>query len=96
MKRTKLISDKYRKSRGGRSKKLTLACEKCERVIFDYQKDGPGLLKRLYFDRIDNPKFIGSKELSCPKCKTLLGVKIIYKKENRLAYRLFAGSVIKI
>lgn len=72
-----------------------LYCEKCKEKIFLYQKDGPGILKRLYFDRIKSSKNISKKNLVCNKCKTVLGIPIIYQKEKRLAYRLFAGAVAK-
>jgi len=29
------------------------------------------------------------------KCKRLLGIKYIYEKEKRPAYRLFVGAVVK-
>jgi len=51
----------------------------------------------MYLDRmmgIDTQKWL-KPNLECPKCKTLLGVPIIYKKENRPAIRLFAGAVGK-
>ena len=61
-----------------------------------YQKDGPGILKRLYLDRIIFPAdLIGKKNLECRKCKTALGIYALYKKENRPAYRLFAGAIGK-
>jgi hypothetical protein len=88
-------SDTYRKNRGGHSRWFLLSCEKCGNSIATYQKDGPGILKRLYLDRIINLKNTEEKELVCKKCKTVLGVLIVYKKENRPAYRLFAGAVAK-
>lgn len=49
----------------------------------------------MYVDRILDPKVsIFRKDLSC-KNKHLLGVKIIYQKEKRPAFRLFVDSVIK-
>lgn len=61
-----------------------------------YQKDGPGILKRVYFDRIVFPTDLNEKKnLECKKCKTVLGVPIIYEKENRLTYRLFVGAIEK-
>jgi hypothetical protein len=87
-------NDKYRKARGGYSQVLELSCANCEKELFRYQKDGPGILKRLYLDRIQEHLPVCSK-LSCPGCKETLGVKIMYKKENRPAYRLFAGTVSK-
>jgi len=61
-----------------------------------YQKDGPGILKRLYLDRIVPSEFSPTgKNLICKKCKTLIGIPMIYEKEKRKAYRLFAGTVEK-
>jgi len=49
----------------------------------------------MYIDRIiDSKVSISRKDLSCPN-KHLLGVKIIYAKENRPAFRLFVDSVVK-
>ena len=97
-KRLSFKSDKYRKNRGGHSRWLLLHCEKCGSSIATYQKDGPGILKRLYLDRIVAPEGLeekGGKNLICPRCKILLGIRTIYEKENRPAYRLFAGAVGK-
>jgi hypothetical protein len=91
-------NDRYRKNRGGHSRLLLLNCEKCGNSIAIYQKDGPGILKRLYLDRIVTPDFLQDKKnknFTCNKCKILLGVQIIYTKEDRLAYRLFVGAVGK-
>ena len=60
-----------------------------------YQKDGPGNLRRMYMDRIIDPQIsITKKDLTCQKGH-LLGVKIMYEKENRPAFRLFVDSVSK-
>ena len=100
----KLKSDKYRKARGGYSRFLNVLCEHCGAKILVYQKDGPGQLKRLYLDRIFAPKNLANFQklsinsvpnLVCPKCKTVLAVPYIYKKEQRKAYRLFVGAVTK-
>ncbi len=95
--RTKLSlkSDKYKKRRGGYSRWLLLNCEKCKSPISFYQKDGPGILKRLYIDRIVGLKSTAGKNLTCGKCKRVLGVRMIYEKEDRPAYRLFVGAVEK-
>jgi len=88
-------NDRYRKNRGGYSRWLSVCCAKCGQEITVYQKDGPGILKRLYLDRMTiRPNW--SKELSCGKCHTILGVKTVYEKERRPAYRLFVGAVEKI
>lgn len=91
----KLKNDKYKKARGGASKLYEIKCHHCGELLFLYQKDGPGLLKRMYLDRIYESSLDVKKNLTCPKCKTLIAVPMIYKKENRPALRLFAGAVIK-
>jgi hypothetical protein len=100
----KFKSDKYRKSRGGYSRFLNVLCEHCGVKILVYQKDGPGPLKRLYLDRIFTPENLANFQklstnkipnLTCSKCKSVLAVPYIYKKEQRKAYRLFVGAVTK-
>lgn len=91
----KLKSDKYKKARGGGSKLLEISCGECDTLVCFYQKDGPGSLKRMYLDRILDPKIsISNKSLKCEN-DHLLGVAIIYKKENRPAFRLFVENVKK-
>ncbi len=95
--KVKFQSDKYKKARGGKSRWLQIFCEKCEELLVKYQKDGPGILKRMYLDRmmgVDTGKWL-KENLVCSKCETVLGVPIIYKKEDRPAIRLFAGAVGK-
>jgi len=89
-------SDRFKKNRGGYSRWLSLSCEKCKTQLMIYQKDGPGILKRLYLDRIVSSNDLKDKDkFECKKCKTVLGIRTLYKKENRPAYRLFAGSIEK-
>jgi len=90
----KLTNDKYKKARGGYSRLLELSCSSCSTVITNYQKDGPGMLKRLYLDRMTTVT-PDSKFLVCPNCGKDLGLYFIYEKENRPAYRLFAGAIAK-
>lgn len=95
MKKTLFKNDKYKKTRGGYSRLLNISCEKCREHICNYQKDGPGNLRRLYRDRISNPKIsVSGKNLTCSRGH-LLGVGIIYDKEKRPAFRLFVDSVTK-
>lgn len=89
------ISYRFKINRGGYSRWLLLSCEKCKAPVALYQKDGPGILKRLYIDRIVEPAMDPKKNLVCKKCKAILGVPIIYQKEKRPAFRLFAGSIAK-
>jgi hypothetical protein len=96
MQKMKFKNDKYKKARGGRSRLLEIHCEECNQFLLFYQKDGTGILKRLYIDRIvDNSDLEKQDKLLCPNCKKLLGVKYVYEKENRLAFRLFAGEITK-
>jgi len=95
MPKTGFKNDKYKKVRGGSTRLLQIYCQKCGSLICFYQKDGPGILKRMYVDRISKPEvLIDKKDLSCLKGH-LLGVKIIYEKEKRPAFRLFINSVTK-
>lgn len=92
----KFKSDKFKKARGGYSKLLDITCEKCEKHICFYQKDGRvGFLKRMYIDRMLDFSDSGNEQLLCPNCNHVLGIRIIYQKEDRLAYRLFVGAVLK-
>ncbi len=91
----KFKNDKYKKVRGGYSRLLDISCEHCGQHLFYYQKDGPGILKRMYLDRIISSNIDISTDLVCPECQKLLAVRIIYEKENRPALRLFVGSVTK-
>lgn len=85
-------NDAYKKIRGGYSRLYEITCRKCGEVICNYQKDGPGNLRRLYIDRMstENKK----KELICSKGH-ILGIKILHTEhdESRLAYRLFVDSI---
>ena len=96
--------DNFRKNRGDYSRLLNVSCRKCETLLLTYQKDGPGNLRRLYFDRIFSPKeltglqnktFTQIKILNCKKCKEVIGTPYIYEKEKRPALRLYQDSVIK-
>ena len=104
MKIIRLKNDKYRKARGGYSRFLEIHCEKCNAAIAIYQKDGPGLLKRMYIERIASPEYFSKlrhipiqkvPKLACPRCKQLIGIPYIYAKEKRPTFRLFEGSVTK-
>lgn len=100
----KLKEDKYRKDRGNYSRLLILSCRCCGNKIAEYQKDGPGNLRRLYLDRIVYPRNLASLSnksiksisiLKCKKCKEDIGTPYIYKKENRKAFKLYQDSLIK-
>lgn len=99
-----LKNDKYKKNRGGYSRLLEISCEGSGAAIGYYQKDGPGILKRMYLDRIyksDDYSNLSNKsldelpQLTCKQCKRHLGVPMVFEKEKRFAFRLFQGSVTK-
>ena len=96
--------DTYKKARGTYSRLLEISCRVCSKAILVYQKDGPGNLRRLYFDRIFSPKdltqldsknFSSISTLSCPRCKEELGTPYIYKKENRKAFKIYQEALVK-
>jgi hypothetical protein len=91
-----LKNDEYKKSRGGRTYFFNILCQECGRPVCLYQKDGrPGHLRRMYIDRISKNKVpISGKYFNCPDGH-LLGLRIIYDRENRPAFRLFVDAVIK-
>lgn len=93
--------DEYFLTRGATCSVLFLHCNKCDRRLFKYQKDGPGPLKRLYNDRIiECDRALRSEmnkhTLFCC-CGAEIGIDLVYEKENRDAIRLFVEAVsIKI
>lgn len=102
----KLKRDSYMSARGGSSAFYNIYCAHCRRWLLLYQKDGPGNLFRLYFDRIhSSEEFISDKGqikihersqgLRCPHCDASIGIQMIYKPENRPAFRLIPSSIIK-
>lgn len=105
MKTPTIKNDKYKKARGGYMRVFNLACVACGTFCLEYQKDGPGALKRLYLDRILAPAKLSALQklrsvksvppLACSKCGKTLGTPIIYKSETRLAYLLRHGKVKK-
>ncbi len=99
----KFKKNKYSSARGGSSQFLNIYCGKCNEFLLTYQKDGPGVLLRLYVDRIEaspykeqfTEGFEDTKEMTqlvCqnPECGEQIGSPMLYTKdgENRLAYRL--------
>lgn len=80
---------------------LEIHCSSCHQYLITYQKDGPGPLLRCYWDRIHAPKEMCNLEedsnqpdfFTCSHCHTLIGEKILYQKEHRLAFALAEGGV---
>ncbi len=96
--------DKYKSARGGYSRLLNLYCRKCNTIFAEYQKDGPGNLRRLYMDRIIAPeKLVGLQKesikdvspIKCDKCGFIVGMPYIHKKEKRKAFRVFQDAIVK-
>lgn len=95
--------DKYFRERGGTAKIINVSCASCSKLIFVYQKDGHGWLKRCYLNRIIGPekylkmqkdKSIKTTEdfqnLLC-ECGNVLGSPIKHK-DGRLAFHLIRGK----
>jgi ribosomal protein S27E len=98
--------DRYLGVRGGSAQFYLIRCAKCREVIALYQKDGQGQLVRMYLDRIFEPKDLidalskirdkkSMKSLTCQGCGALIGVPMVYEREDRLAFRLVRGSFIR-
>ena len=101
----KFKKDSYVRARGGHSEFFDVYCSLCQAHIVLYQKDGQGSLIRMYLDRIFEPESLSKLQtssskhslqgLKCPNCNTLIGVPMVYKPENRLAFHLIRGSFSK-
>lgn len=86
--------DQFRTNRGGYARMLRIICQACGQFVCWYQKDGPrGPLRRMYVDRIiDVQGKAESRDFRCPNGH-VLGVKIVYEKEQRPAYRMFVDAI---
>lgn len=63
-----------------------------------YQKDGAGILKRAYLDRILSPRTLITHPVSvlkCPSCKQKLATLERYDKEPRDAYVFIYENITK-
>ena len=98
--------DRHSKARGGNSRFLDVFCSACNSHIALYQKDGHGVLLRMYLDRIFAPVALAAlrdqdgvkkdlPNLHCPRCRRLIGTPMVYELESRLAFRLVRGSFAK-
>jgi hypothetical protein len=98
--------DRFLKKRGGDAKFLYVVCADCDEPAMVYQKDGPGQTLRYYSDRIVWPPELVERQqevdaesvkrvgaLACLNCNNILGLPMVYKPENRAAYRAVPGSI---
>jgi hypothetical protein len=100
-----LKRDVYRETRGGYARFLNIYCSACGTHVLLYQKDGPGVLYRLYLDRIVAPHEVATlqnvgdisriPDLVCRSCRAVIGTPYIWEEESRPAYLLKDGSVFK-
>jgi len=89
----KLFSyDKFPKGKGRLSQKVEIKCVNCAETLFNYEKKTHGAICELFFDLITG-NFSDNKQLTCPGCEKLLGVKIVIGKERRPAFKLYPGSI---
>ena len=95
--------DKYFRKRGGTAKIIDVSCAVCGKLIFVYQKDGPGWLKRCYLNRIVEPEEYAKMQkdktikdtndfgnLVC-NCGKVIGSPMKHK-DGRLAFHLIRGK----
>jgi len=96
--------DKFKSARWGYSRLFDISCRACGSQVLVYQKDGPGILLRLYLDRIFSPEYLVDlqfqelkhiPDLRCTNCMKTLAVPTIYEKEQRKAFRLFGDAITK-
>jgi len=103
----KIKRDKYFRKRGGTAKIVKVSCMKCGRILFVYQKDGPGWLKRCYLNRIIEPEKYANLQydskikdlkdlgnLIC-ECGAVIGSPMKHK-DGRLAFYLIRGKFKRI
>lgn len=103
----KMKNDKYRQARGGTAVMLDVFCAKCNTPVIYYQKDGPGVLKRCYLNRIfapadlerlqKDPRITEPKDmpnLECSSCHSVIGTPMRHD-DGRLAFRLRLGYSYK-
>ncbi|KKS46683.1 hypothetical protein A3J20_02725 [Candidatus Gottesmanbacteria bacterium RIFCSPLOWO2_02_FULL_42_29] len=101
----KMKNDRFRQARDGRSEVLGISCSNCSEPVMVYQKDGSGALIRCYLDRIAWPPNLSRLQeetelrelpnLACSSCDTVIGTPMVYREENRFAYRLIRGTFSK-
>jgi hypothetical protein len=98
----KFKKNTYTRKRGAPAM-LMISCALCGHYLMSYQKDGPGPLKRCYLDRIHHPEYLEKRQydvfdkktalkLMCEACQAVIGIPIIYEKEDRPAYYMNVGS----
>ena len=96
--------DKYLRDRGNVFKILQMSCAKCGKEILLYQKDGRGILHRLYLNRILAPESLAClqdsvesaselERLIC-ECGNIIGIPMQHW-EGRVAFRLISGTFKK-
>ena len=76
------------------SKKVEIKCINCTAIQFSYQKEGNGTLEKLFLDLIlDNNQIKNNQKLVCAQCDKILGTKFSHGPANRLAFKLYPGSI---
>jgi hypothetical protein len=99
----KIKRDMYFRKREKTAKIINVSCAKCNSLIFTYQKDGPGWLKRCYLNRIispekysklqSDPKIKSQKDLgnlTC-ECGEVIGSPMVHK-DGRIAFHLIRSK----
>jgi hypothetical protein len=95
-------NDPYRQACGGSARLFAVHCATCGTHLFSYQKDGPGIVKRLYLDRIYQSQAYAGVEhralqdvpqLLCPQCGGASRHSHNIRERTMVGFRLFAGVV---
>ncbi len=99
----KIKKDKYFRERSKTAKIIKISCMQCGKLLFLYQKDGIGELKRCYLNRIiESEKYASLQynlEIKEPndlnnlicECGVVIGSPMKYK-DGRLAFHLIRGK----
>lgn len=91
----KLFSyDRYPKGRSPRRLDVEIKCVNCKTTQVMYRKTGNGPIDKVFFeDILDNVSLKKNKELSCPECEKVLGVRFVWGPERKVAFRMYPGSI---
>ena len=82
----------YFRERGKKAKIINVLCSKCDNLIFIYQKDGIGELKRCYLNRIIEPEYQKNNVPPRTKVRGLTGTCFL---DDRSADHILKDAVLK-
>lgn len=68
---------------------ISIHCKRCQKHLYTYQKEGPGMLIKCYVDRIIEDETHGN--LKCPECGQEFAR--LASVHNRPAHKIIQGKV---